>query len=63
MGGRLYRLDGDTPRKPAREPFDLELCDKIYRALLAACPLSATHRAWLTRPANGLPADQLGLYG
>lgn len=77
QGGYLYRIsDGSAsvetvmraPRTPAPSMPTATLADRqtrdaVYRALLAACPLTAEHRAWLTGPANGLPDAELHRYG
>jgi len=47
----------------AREPADLETRDRVYRALLAACPLSAAHRDHLLGATRQLPAAALAEFG
>ena len=51
------------PARPEIPRADADVADRIYARLLAACPPSQEHRAYLTGPACGLPARTLGDYG
>ena len=68
----MHRLDGSTPAEAAArrkdrvdEPdpmlADAATRDQVYRALLAACPLTAEHREGLMK--RGLSADEIAARG